>query len=155
MVSLRNFVGQLLVLGVMFFFTGNAHAQTSFFTGGPALTHEQRANVFAYVKNAWQVADGRSATDLEAHRRWARGETDAVVNGEVDYLVDLVMGKVRRLDKETLEEVFAYIKQGSLIAGNVDAGHGLELHLNWAREQTEETLRGEIVRIALAGSRAF
>lgn len=155
MVSLRNVVGQLLVLGVMFFFTGNAQAQTSFLTGGPEITHEQRADVFAYVKNAWQVADGGSATDLEAHRRWARGETDAVVNGEVDYLVDQVMGKVRGLDKATLEVVFAYLKQGAVIAGNVAEGQSLEAHLNWASGQTEETLRGEVVRIALAGYRAF
>lgn len=155
MVSLRNVVGQLLVLGVMFFFSGNAQAQTSFLTGGPEITHEQRANVFAYVKNAWQVANGGSATDLEAHRRWARDQTDAVVNGEVDYLVDQVMGKVRRLNKATLEVVFAYIKQGAVIAGNVEAGQSLDLHLNWARGQTEETLRGEIVRIALAGYAAF
>jgi hypothetical protein len=101
------------------------------------------------------VANGGSATDLEAHRRWARGESEAVVNGEVDYLVDLTMGKVRRLDKETLEVVFAYIKQGALIAGNVEAGHSLEAHLNWAHGQTEEALRGEIVRIALAGYQAF
>ncbi|QRN93193.1 hypothetical protein JRI60_28775 [Archangium violaceum] len=155
MVSFRNLAARLLVLGVMFFFTGNARAQTWFLTGGPEITQEQRANVFAYVKNAWQVADGRSATDLEAHRRWARGQTDAVVNGEVDYLVDLVMGKVRRLDRYRLEEVFANIKQGALIAGNVEAGHSLELHLNWAREQTEDTLRSEIARIALAGYAAF
>jgi hypothetical protein len=155
MVSLRNVVGQLLVLGVMFFFSGNAQAQTSFLTGGPEITQEQRANVFAYVKNAWQVANGGPATDLEAHRRWARGQTTAVVNGEVDYLVDLMMGKVRRLDKETLEEVFANIKQGAVIAGNVEQGHSLASHLNWAYGQTEETLREEIVRIALAGYRAF
>lgn len=155
MVALRHFAGQLLVLGVMFFFSGNAQAQTHFLTGGPEITHEQRANVFAYVKNAWQVADGKSATDLEAHRRWARGQTAAVVNGEVDYLVDQTMAKVRRLGRDRLQHVFAYLKQGAVIAGNMEEGHSLETHLNWALEQTEETLRTEIVRIALAGYTAF
>ncbi|HZI04146.1 MAG TPA: hypothetical protein VEZ71_09005 [Archangium sp.] len=155
MVSLRHFAGQLLVLGVMFFFSGNAQAQTYFLTGGPEITQEQRANVFAYVKNAWQVADGKSATDLEAHRRWARGQTAAVVNDEVDSLVDLTMAKVRRLGKDRLQQVFANLKQGAVIAGNKAGGHSLETHLNWAREQTEDTLRTEIVRIALAGYKAF
>ncbi|AKI98519.1 hypothetical protein ATI61_12283 [Archangium gephyra] len=155
MVSLRHLAGQLLVLGMMFLFSGNAQAQTYFLTGGPELTQEQRANVFAYVKNAWQLADGKSATDLEAHRRWARGQTATVVNGEVDFLVDQTMAKVRRLGKDKLQQVFANLKQGAVIAGNKAEGHSLETHLNWAREQTEEAIRGELVRIALAGYKAF
>ncbi|HYO69429.1 MAG TPA: hypothetical protein VEU33_25460 [Archangium sp.] len=155
MVSLRHVVGPLAVLSVLFMFSGQAQAQTSFFTGGPAITKEQQANVFAYVKNAWQVSDGKTATDLELHRGWARGQTDAVVRGEIDRLVNVTLGNIRKLGKAKLVEVFANLKQGAVIAGNKEAGHTLGSHTNWANEQTEETLRGEIARIALAGAKAF
>ncbi|HZH17385.1 MAG TPA: hypothetical protein VE057_23720 [Archangium sp.] len=155
MVSLRHVVGPLAVMGVLFLFSGEAQAQTSFFTGGPVITKEQQANVFAYVKNAWQVSDGKTATDLEAHRGWARGQTEAVLKGEIDRLVNVTLGNIRKLTKARLVEVFANMKQGAVIAGNKEAGHTLALHTGWANGQTEETLRGEIARIALAGAKAF
>jgi hypothetical protein len=155
MTSIRHFVGPLAVLGVLFLFSGEAQAQTSFFNGGPAITKEQQANVFAYVKNAWQVSNGQTATDLEAHRRWARGQTDAVVKGEVDRLVDATLGNIRKQGKAKLVEVFANMKQGAVTVANKEAGHTLASHTNWANGQTEETLRGEISRITLAGAKAF
>ncbi|WP_257451572.1 hypothetical protein [Archangium lipolyticum] len=155
MVSLRHVVGPMAVLGVLFLFSGEARAQTSFFTGGPAITKEQQASVFAYVKNAWQVSDGKTATDVEVHRQWARGQTEAVLKGEIDRLVNVTLGNIRKIGKARLVEVFANLKQGAAIAANKEAGHTLAGHTGWANGQTEETLRGEVARIALAGAKAI
>lgn len=146
----------LLVGGALLVGAPEASAQVYFLPkAGPAVAKEAQANVFGYVKNAWQVSAGQAATDMEAHRRWARGEADATVAGEIDRLTDQVMANVRKLNKDKLVEVFAQLKQGAVTAANKTAGHTLDTHRNWARGQSDDVLRGEIVRIALAGAKAF
>ena len=155
MISSRHLIRFLLTFSVMFLLSGKAQADTTFFQGGPALTGEQRANVFAYVKNAWQISEGKAATDVEAHRSWARGQAEAVVKGELEWMVDPVLAKLRHEIKDKLQNVFAQLKQGALFSGQKESSGNLELHQNWAKGQSEDTLRSEIARIVLAGNKAF
>ena len=159
-IALRNLFGALLVSGSVL--TGlpvglpEASAQVYFApTTITTITRDARASVFGYVKNAWQVSSGQTATDMGAHRAWALSQPDATVAQEIERLTNLVMAHLRKLAKDRLVEVFAQIKQGALVAANKAAGHSLDSHRSWARGQTDGTLRGEIVRIALAGSTAF
>lgn len=154
--ALRNLFRTLLLGVALLVGLPEASAQVAFLApSSTTVTKDTRASVFGYVKNASQVSSGQSATDLEAHRRWALGQTDAVLAQEIDRLVNVVMGNLRKLTKDKLVEVFAQLKHGALLAANKASGHSLSSHRGWAGGQTDATLRGEIVRMALAGSQSF
>lgn len=101
------------------------------------------SNTFGYVKNSRLMATENRIEPQGGHVHWAILHEIPRVQKEIANDSQRTLDALDGLNKEQLDEIFGYMKNGRLMitTDNIEPHEG---HVNWARGQTAEVVKQEI-----------
>ncbi|MCM3092201.1 MULTISPECIES: M12 family metallopeptidase [unclassified Cytobacillus] len=104
---------------------------------------ERLAALFGYVKNARLMATESRTEPQEGHLNWAIIHEIPLVQTEVGNDVQRTLDTLDGLNKEQINEIFGYMKNGQLIitTGKTEPHEG---HVNWAKNKELDVVKQEI-----------
>lgn len=104
---------------------------------------ERIKNTFGYVKNARLMATENLTEPQGGHVHWAIIHAIPIVQKEIANDLQRTLDTLDGLNKEQLDEIFGYMKNGRLMitTGQIEPHEG---HVHWAIGQTAEVVRQEI-----------
>lgn len=104
---------------------------------------ERISNTFGYVKNARLMATENRTEPQGGHVHWAIIHSIPVVQSEVSKDSQRTLDILDAVNKEQLDEIFGYMKNGRLMitTGKTEPHVG---HVHWALGQTLEVVKQEI-----------